>query len=340
MTRIATLGFLLVTTSVAAQTNGRFEFRIDGPCGETIVGPPGSQYDDGTGGLPYYTEWREFPDGVTRLIARQWLGHTWEVVFTTEDLPDTGNLPDYINGVQWWQYALGAEGPLEIVDMTTDGTAGCSSGRFPECLRLVGYDYTELVDPSEGDQIDENVAAYSYVLLTFSGIRTLPLEGSVAVGKVRLFGRFPEEEGMTASGRVYFTTWVAPTGYHVVAATVSRGRTYTEEIGDPPVTVIDCEYTLKASSVAPFIRCDSNGDGAIDVADAVHTLNELYLGHPHSSCSAAADCNGDGTRDLSDAVFGLSHIFVGTAPPPRPYPSCGRVDVPVEECPPGSTDCG
>ena len=36
--------------------NARFALRFNGPCGETIVGPAGSTYDDGTGGKDLFFE--------------------------------------------------------------------------------------------------------------------------------------------------------------------------------------------------------------------------------------------------------------------------------------------
>jgi hypothetical protein len=100
-----------------------------------------------------------------------------------------------------------------------------------------------------------------------------------------------------------------------------------------------CEFLLKASSVSAFVRCDANDDGTVSIADAVWILNELFLGGARTRCAPAADCDGDGERSLSDAVYGLMHLFQGAPPPPSPYPGCDRVDVPVEECPPGSTRC-
>lgn len=72
-----------------------------------------------------------------------------------------------------------------------------------------------------------------------------------------------------------------------------------------------------------FQRGDSNSDGAVDISDAVFTLNGLYLGGGPFACEDAADANDDGAIDLSDAVYTLSHGFLGGRPPPPPFPNCG-----------------
>ncbi len=352
---------LLLGGSVAAQSNARFTFsirgfrhyrplidpqghgphgaRTDGHCGKTIVAPPGSLYDDGTFGFPYYTEWREFPDGVTRYIARQRRGFTWEVVLTSEDNPIRHGV------VYGWHFVLGVEGPLWIHDVTADGTVSCgycehiSPGsnkcRTMEECRGPLFEFTDLIDPTEGEQVDPNVALRSTVALTDGWV--LPPEGSWPLLKIRMFGQFPEEEGQVATGRVYFTTWVAPStgraGGSFVEAS-GQGQAHADR-GDPPLQLEACEYTLKASSFASFIRCDPNEDGELNVADAVWIFMELFSGAVETRCPPAADCNGDWKRDISDGIYGLSFLFLGGPEPPEPFPDC-RIEGPVEDCPPGA----
>ena len=74
---------------------------------------------------------------------------------------------------------------------------------------------------------------------------------------------------------------------------------------------------------APFRRADSNDDGAVDLSDAVHTLNWLFLGGPAPGCIAVANTNGDDTVDLSDSVWLLNYLFLGGPPPVAPFPECG-----------------
>jgi hypothetical protein len=330
------LSVFFTGSSMLGQTNGRFTFSIDGPCGETILGRPGSAYDDETGGVPYYTEWRTFPDGVRRRIYRQRRGHTWDIILTSTESP-TGW------GVHYWQFGLGIDGLLEIVDITTEGTAGCYVGLFPECRRRGGYDFTELTGPTEkGEEENGLVVAYSSILLKMDGLASLPPEGREPVCKIRVFAEFPEEEGEVITGRIFFTTWIAPTGVPIEPAVADGLQTeplVTVKEGHPPLAVKDCVVSLKASSVAAFVRCDPNDDGLIDISDAVWILSELFELGAATPCRAASDCNGDDGTDIGDAVYALSYLFNGGPAPPAPFPDCSRIDVPLEDCPPGSTIC-
>lgn len=90
-----------------------------------------------------------------------------------------------------------------------------------------------------------------------------------------------------------------------------------------------------------FIRGDANGEGTVDLSDAVFLLTSLYVPtSPAANCPAATDVNRDLVADLSDAVYLLSFLFVPGAPaPPSPYPNCGPdplgtgLECPASPCP-------
>jgi YD repeat-containing protein len=70
-----------------------------------------------------------------------------------------------------------------------------------------------------------------------------------------------------------------------------------------------------------FLRADSNGDGGVDISDAIFTLGYLFLGSASPGCLDALDANDDGSIDISDVIFTLAYLFLGTgAPPPPPGP--------------------
>jgi hypothetical protein len=75
----------------------------------------------------------------------------------------------------------------------------------------------------------------------------------------------------------------------------------------------------------PWIRGDSNGDGRVDISDAIATLGHLFLGTP-AACVRGAEVNLDGDVNLTDAVALLRHLFLGNEPPPPPFPDCGKVE--------------
>ncbi len=67
---------------------------------------------------------------------------------------------------------------------------------------------------------------------------------------------------------------------------------------------------------------DANGDGVVDMTDAVYILDYLYLGGPPPTCDlpyCCADTDGSGLVDISDATTLLQHLFLGV---PLPANAC------------------
>lgn len=80
----------------------------------------------------------------------------------------------------------------------------------------------------------------------------------------------------------------------------------------------------KAVSSPPFRRGDVNGDGSVDLADAVKVLTWLFLGDAPPDCLDAANADHAGEVGLTDAVYVLTYLFLGGTPPPAPGPIiCG-----------------
>jgi len=79
---------------------------------------------------------------------------------------------------------------------------------------------------------------------------------------------------------------------------------------------------------------DVNGDGGLDLSDAIYLLTHLFQGGPAPEpCPGAAgagggvvsgngDVNGDNGLDLSDAIYLLTHLFQG-GPASEPCPEAG-----------------
>ena len=88
------------------------------------------------------------------------------------------------------------------------------------------------------------------------------------------------------------------------------------------------------STFRRFLRGDSNDDGEVDIADALCTLEWLFLGSKAPRCIAAANTNGDEAVDIADVVYSLWFSFLGGPPPVPPYPDCGLGTSPtdVETC--------
>ena len=59
---------------------------------------------------------------------------------------------------------------------------------------------------------------------------------------------------------------------------------------------------------------DANGDGKLNITDAVATLGHLFLGASAPRCLHAADANDDGKLNTTDPVATLGHLFLGGPP--------------------------
>jgi hypothetical protein len=79
------------------------------------------------------------------------------------------------------------------------------------------------------------------------------------------------------------------------------------------------QWSLPASFVVvPAYVCgDGNGDGAVDVGDAVYIINYVFKGGPAPEILDAGDANADGLCDVGDAVYLINYAFKG-----GPAPQC------------------
>ncbi|MEM7231042.1 MAG: hypothetical protein AAF517_02635 [Planctomycetota bacterium] len=105
-------------------------------------------------------------------------------------------------------------------------------------------------------------------------------------------------------------------------------------IDDNSNGLADCDdpACLRVCSEEPFIRGDADGNGSINVSDAIVILRELFSGEPpRFNCLSARDSNANGQIELTDGIRVLWFLF----DPLRP----GAIRPPNEACgtvPPGS----
>lgn len=87
---------------------------------------------------------------------------------------------------------------------------------------------------------------------------------------------------------------------------------------------IHVDHSPTRSVHAPFIRGDVDGNGIVNVVDAVELLYAIYVpGTPELDCPDASDVNDTGIVDVSDSIYLLAYIFVPYSPPPaHPFPDC------------------
>lgn len=74
-----------------------------------------------------------------------------------------------------------------------------------------------------------------------------------------------------------------------------------------------------------FVRGDVDESGALELTDAILSLQFLFQGNADAvRCADAGDSDDDGSLGIADAIFTLSHLFRGGSPPPPPFPDCGE----------------
>lgn len=90
------------------------------------------------------------------------------------------------------------------------------------------------------------------------------------------------------------------------------------------IAVILLENTPPAADV--FRRGDTDGNGKVELSDAVRSLAFLFQGGPAPACDDAADSNDDGQHDIGDGINTLNALFLGTGEIPAPGPAACGVD--------------
>jgi hypothetical protein len=74
-------------------------------------------------------------------------------------------------------------------------------------------------------------------------------------------------------------------------------------------------YVFSCQAEDPYAPGDANGDGSVDLGDAVYILNYLFKGDAAPDPLDAGDANCDGIVDIADVVYLLNYLFKGGDPP-------------------------
>jgi hypothetical protein len=72
-----------------------------------------------------------------------------------------------------------------------------------------------------------------------------------------------------------------------------------------------CKADTLSFDVSTFICGDTNGDGNVNVSDAVWIINYVFIGGDPPDPIEAGDCNCDGNCNVSDAVYVINYVFIG-----------------------------
>ena len=122
-------------------------------------------------------------------------------------------------------------------------------------------------------------------------------------------------------------------GTYVVELTVSDEGCDEDPISRQDIATHTLVVTSSGSGL--FRRGDADGNGILELTDAVRILNFLFSGGEAPGCLDAGDADDNGRLELTDAINDLGFLFLGNAPPPAPGPTDCGVD-PTED---GLVEC-
>jgi len=227
-------------------------------------------------------------------------------------------------GAQGWQMIFTASGCDAVILGATAGQTDIAPGSIEDCEKGPGgnggFDATEVYNSHGG--LPEGVV-HAIVLHLKKGTTLDPtsINFRPATG--------PEENPATVCR--FLVEWeIPPSGtcdmmfkYHdfIMGGQPIDNKVTQEGQSVNPLIV---DKVVRSFAGVPFIRADTNVDGATDISDAIRTFMFLFQGASDPPCLSAADSNDDGGIDISDGIHTLNDLFMpGTAiPEPGPF-RCG-----------------
>jgi hypothetical protein len=208
------------------------------------------------------------------------------------------------SGADGWSLSLGVEN-LILLSVTLAGEAAGTGRSDP-------FNQAEIVDPEKvvgGKAQGEGVVSAVVGLVDWPNCTgSLPREGTE-----RLLGLTVALKDPAAPGRIFFEDGkVYKEGQPIANMVILQGTAQTPTLGELAIS-------LPGGRIVPG---DANGDGGLDISDAVSLLGFLFLGSakglPCGDGSAIdpgnislLDWQPDGAIDISDAVAMLSFLFLG-----------------------------
>jgi hypothetical protein len=132
-------------------------------------------------------------------------------------------------------------------------------------------------------------------------------------------------QSSSTSETTFFTTTLEATlldaGANILAVEVHQANATSGDLS------FDLELLGHFGSTGPgpirFVRGDANGDGGVDIADAVKILLALFAGSA-ADCRDALDADDSGGAEITDAVHLLEYLFLKGPAPAAPFPAAGE----------------
>jgi hypothetical protein len=212
------------------------------------------------------------------------------------------------------------EGPEEERGVSFVGTVSDDDTRPPGRAHPPILRYVDVIDPARNGGQEGLVGVCTLSLTTFV---ILPPLGEWPILKVRgdldVSTLKPGESSapcridIRGPGEAGLTLGAAPTTTEIVVNGLRH-----------PHAVRDLEIVARIAPPAPFKRGEANGDGALDISDALFIVSYLFLGGRTPACLDSADTDDSGEVDVSDSIRVFRYLFFGAQAPPQPGPgACG-----------------
>ncbi len=185
-----------------------------------------------------------------------------------------------------------------------------------------------LNSPAGGESyIEGEVVNIEWVVLVAHGLENWDLEYST-VSESGPWVLIAEDitAGDPSTGAVHDFDWTIPAA--AVSPTVWI-RIMMDNTGIDYEDVNPMPFEVTANLPAEnYIRGDTNQDQAVDLADAIRLLNDLFVSAVPNPCLLTADTNDDSSIDIADVIRLLGFLFAGEAALAAPFPSCGLDQTP------------
>jgi len=129
----------------------------------------------------------------------------------------------------------------------------------------------------------------------------------------------PQLVSVPAPGVHFLSMWIRESAQVVDKIILSLDHDYTPE-GEGPG---ESDSEAIDGGDRRFIRSDSNGNGRLEISDAVSILLHLFSGERYVTCDDHGDFDDNGRLDINDAIASLNHLFRRGPPPAPPFPEPG-----------------
>jgi C1A family cysteine protease len=139
------------------------------------------------------------------------------------------------------------------------------------------------------------------------------VNGSISPQSVTILPVHPEFTGEVLE--MVVSTFELLNSYGIISDTVEKVYTTAWQYNSQPMIRTASGAVTIIGQHSGFLAGDANGDGDINVGDALHIINYVFKEGPPPVPYEAGDSNCDLVVDIGDAVHLINYIFRGGSPP-------------------------